>query len=89
MEFIVYVHAVFIVFFHAVGAALRNNPFAPFVPCHRVIASDRFIGGFTGEWGRNSGTGKHCNRKLEMLAKEGVGFNEKGYLVEGANIWRG
>jgi len=24
----------------AVGGALRNNPFAPEVPCHRCIASD-------------------------------------------------
>jgi len=25
----------------AVGNALRNNPFAPVVPCHRVVASNR------------------------------------------------
>jgi len=74
---------------HAVGAALRNNPFAPFVPCHRIIASDHSIGGFFGEWGENSGTGKQCNRKLKMLAKEGVGFTEQGYLVGNAIIWRG
>ena len=24
----------------AVGGALRNNPFAPEVPCHRCVASD-------------------------------------------------
>jgi len=29
-----------------VGSALRHNPFAPFVPCHRVIASNLYIGGF-------------------------------------------
>lgn len=33
----------------AVGQALRRNPFAPDVPCHRVIASDGSIGGFCGE----------------------------------------
>ena len=32
----------------AVGQALRRNPFAPDVPCHRVIASDGSIGGFAG-----------------------------------------
>ncbi|KAH8920440.1 hypothetical protein BT69DRAFT_1352397 [Atractiella rhizophila] len=35
----------------AVGQALRKNPFAPRVPCHRVIASDLFIGGFKGCFG--------------------------------------
>ncbi|KAI0059320.1 DNA binding methylated-DNA--cysteine S-methyltransferase [Artomyces pyxidatus] len=34
----------------SVGGALRNNPFAPYVPCHRIIASNLFIGGFFGEW---------------------------------------
>lgn len=33
----------------AVGQALKRNPFAPDVPCHRVIASDGSIGGFHGE----------------------------------------
>lgn len=33
----------------AVGNALRNNPFAPRAPCHRVVASDGGIGGFGGE----------------------------------------
>ena len=31
----------------AVGQALRVNPYAPRVPCHRVIASDLRIGGAT------------------------------------------
>ena len=33
----------------AVGQALRRNPFAPYVPCHRVIASNGSIGGFHGQ----------------------------------------
>lgn len=33
----------------AVGQALKRNPFAPEVPCHRVIASDGSIGGFHGK----------------------------------------
>jgi methylated-DNA-[protein]-cysteine S-methyltransferase len=32
----------------AVGNALRNNPFAPIVPCHRVLPSSYKIGGFYG-----------------------------------------
>lgn len=28
--------------------ALRRNPFAPEVPCHRIVKSDLGIGGFSG-----------------------------------------
>jgi methylated-DNA-[protein]-cysteine S-methyltransferase len=48
--------------YRAVGNALNKNPFAPEVPCHRVIKSDGRIGGFAG------GTGK----KARLLKKEGV-----------------
>ncbi|MDD5019174.1 MAG: MGMT family protein [Candidatus Omnitrophica bacterium] len=34
--------------YRAVGNALNKNPYAPFVPCHRVIASDGTPGGFNG-----------------------------------------
>ena len=30
----------------AVGQALKRNPFAPKVPCHRVVRNDRSLGGF-------------------------------------------
>lgn len=32
--------------------ALKKNPFAPEVPCHRVVASTLKIGGFQGDWVR-------------------------------------
>lgn len=32
----------------AVGNALRNNPFAIIIPCHRTIKSNNEIGGFSG-----------------------------------------
>jgi methylated-DNA-[protein]-cysteine S-methyltransferase len=51
----------------AVGQALRVNPFAPIVPCHRVIKSDGTIGGFGGEV-----SGKKIQKKIAMLMKEGV-----------------
>jgi len=54
----------------AVGQALRRNPFAPKVPCHRVIASDLTIGGFAGER-----TGPRIRSKLALLKAEGVRFS--------------
>lgn len=32
----------------AVGQALRRNPYAPRVPCHRVVGSDGSLTGFAG-----------------------------------------
>jgi len=46
----------------AVGNALNKNPFAPKVPCHRVVKSDGSIGGFA------SGSKK----KIKILQEEGV-----------------
>lgn len=46
----------------AVGNALNKNPFAPAVPCHRVVRSDGHVGGFAS--GRN--------KKILMLKKEGI-----------------
>ena len=62
----------------AVGNALRNNPFAPRVPCHRVVASGGGIGGFGGEWGAQ---GKHASEKVNLLKQEGVRVNRKGERV--------
>lgn len=33
----------------AIGQALRRNPFAPEVPCHRVVAANGSLGGYNGE----------------------------------------
>lgn len=60
----------------AVGQALRANPFAPGVPCHRVIASDLTPGGFAGRT-----AGPELERKLRLLASEGVLFRD-GFLAE-------
>ncbi|MCQ2145502.1 MAG: MGMT family protein [Bacteroidales bacterium] len=49
----------------AVGQALRRNPFAPEVPCHRVIASDGSIGGFHGKR-----EGEMIGRKAALLEAE-------------------
>jgi methylated-DNA-[protein]-cysteine S-methyltransferase len=53
----------------AVGQALRVNPFAPAVPCHRVVSSDLTLGGFGGEI-----DGENIERKRELLIAEGVRF---------------
>lgn len=36
----------------AAGQALNKNPYAPHVPCHRVISADGSIGGYAGGAGR-------------------------------------
>jgi O-6-methylguanine DNA methyltransferase len=46
----------------AVGSALGKNPFAPAVPCHRVIKSDGSLGGFSAPGGLKA--------KLKLLKKE-------------------
>ncbi|CAG8789565.1 19925_t:CDS:2, partial [Dentiscutata erythropus] len=75
----------------AVGGALRANPFAPLpIPCHRVIASDFFIGGFDGEWfnrqNQNNAKKRNYNDsimedkigcKLDRLKKEGIFFDKE------------
>jgi methylated-DNA-[protein]-cysteine S-methyltransferase len=60
----------------AIGQALRVNPFAPDVPCHRVIASDLTPGGFQGK-----ASGHALTKKLRLLAAEGVTFT-KGHLTD-------
>lgn len=59
----------------AVGNGMRNNPFAPEVPCHRVLASDGSIGGFGGSWGID---GRNASKKFQLLKEEGVKFDSKG-----------
>jgi O-6-methylguanine DNA methyltransferase len=63
----------------AVGMAMRTNPDIPATPCHRVVASDGSLTGYS--------AGKGVSTKREMLLKEGVLF--KGAKVDlGASQWR-
>lgn len=59
----------------AVGNVMRNNPFAPEVPCHRVLAHDGTLGGFNGFWGEE---GKFASKKHQLLHEEGLRFDSKG-----------
>ncbi|TVY78305.1 Methylated-DNA--protein-cysteine methyltransferase [Lachnellula suecica] len=71
----------------AVGNALKNNPFAPQVPCHRVLATGGGLGGFMGSWGKKGEKGKNDDRKMGLLREEGVRFDGKGKVVGSA--WDG
>ncbi|KAL2810373.1 6-O-methylguanine DNA methyltransferase [Aspergillus granulosus] len=72
----------------AVGTAMRLNPFAPGVPCHRVLNVDGGLGGYMGtppEKDRGKkGPGKgnksegNLERKRRILESEGVVFDERG-----------
>lgn len=46
----------------AVGNAMHNNPYAPHVPCHRVVGSNRRLTGYAGG----------LAKKERMLKAEGV-----------------
>ncbi|PHH89673.1 hypothetical protein CDD83_5526 [Cordyceps sp. RAO-2017] len=64
----------------AVGNALRRNPFAPEVPCHRVVATGMTLGGFKGKWPRD-GEGITLDEKRRLLRSEGIRFDEKGKVL--------
>lgn len=38
--------------YRAVGTALKKNPLAPKIPCHRVIKSDGSTGDYSGKGGK-------------------------------------
>ncbi len=50
----------------AVGMCMKVNPDAPRTPCHRVVASDGRLTGYSAEGG--------VKRKKNMLENEGVRF---------------
>jgi methylated-DNA-[protein]-cysteine S-methyltransferase len=62
----------------AVGNIMASNPYAPIVPCHRVVKSDFTLGGY----------GMGLKVKLELLQREKRGFSvskevkvNNGYLT--------
>jgi methylated-DNA-[protein]-cysteine S-methyltransferase len=47
----------------AVANACGKNPFVPLIPCHRVIRSDGYLGGYSGNGG--------IEQKRKLLIEEG------------------
>lgn len=48
----------------AVANAIGKNPYAPKIPCHRVIRSDGSLGGYSGRGG--------IKTKKKLLKSEGI-----------------
>ena len=48
----------------AVANAIGKNPYAPKIPCHRVVRSDGSLGGYSGKGGLKT--------KRFLLKKEGI-----------------
>lgn len=62
----------------AVGMCMKTNPDAPQTPCHRVVAANGKLTGYSG--------GNGISTKKEMLIKEGVSF--KGDCVDlSVSLW--
>ncbi|KAL7958973.1 RING-2 [Trichoderma compactum] len=70
----------------AVGNALRRNPFAPGVPCHRVVATGGTLGGFKGSWPKD-GQGITIAEKKSLLSGEGVRLDDRGRVL--GTVWSG
>ena len=61
----------------AVGNIMASNPFAPIVPCHRVVKSDFTLGGYGGG----------LKVKVELLSREKRGFSRsKDIQVNGRSL---
>ena len=48
--------------YRAIGNALNKNPFAPSIPCHRVVNANGKLGGYA----------DGPSKKIELLKKEGI-----------------
>jgi methylated-DNA-[protein]-cysteine S-methyltransferase len=59
-----------------VGQAMGRNPFPIVVPCHRVVAANGKLGGFSAPGGANT--------KLKLLAIEGAVPNGQPGLFDAA-----
>lgn len=61
----------------AIGGAMRRNPYAPEVPCHRVLNAKLELNGYQGQT-----SGEGLIRKRQLLENEGVKIDAAGRLVD-------
>jgi len=61
----------------AVGQALAKNPYAPTVPCHRVVSTSGRVKGFFG-----STESESVNKKISLLQSEGVPISNDGIITK-------
>ncbi len=54
--------------YRAVANACGKNPYAPKIPCHRVVKSDFSLGGYSGKGG--------IKKKIYLLKKEKIDINQ-------------
>jgi methylated-DNA-[protein]-cysteine S-methyltransferase len=64
--------------YRAIGQCMKYNPYAPEVPCHRVVASDGTIGGFN----------KGITEKIRMLRAEGIKITGKKIINFGQVLFQ-
>ncbi len=57
----------------AVGNVMAANPFAPIIPCHRVVTSNLGLGGYGGG----------LKTKLQLLQREKQGFTKTKMITIG------
>ncbi|MDO8508120.1 MAG: MGMT family protein [Nanoarchaeota archaeon] len=62
--------------YRAVGMAMKSNPHAPLVPCHRVISSNGKIGGYT------SNNRINIQKKIKLLVSEGIEIKDNKINLE-------
>lgn len=78
----------------AVGNALRNNPFAPEVPCHRCVNASGYINGYNGEVikkttfkrVKDGGAQGTARRSMPKGAKREVADSATKVLPDGGNV---
>ena len=62
----------------AVGKIMNKNPFPVIIPCHRVVMSDRKVGGYA--YGQKV--------KIKMLTKEGIKIKDDKILDWENTVYR-